>query len=152
MAVKGVSSENLTDVEKDAKDVSPKPQGTEKRKRGRPRKNGVRGADVLGRTIAALNYFHEARRSGLKYESALWGAARRVNCSTAEIKRVLAEFQPHDADKVLITGNPRTLTEAEIELHKAMELDEVFWKNPIVTPLSIGSIPTYPRHNAREKA
>lgn len=153
MKVNDVSSENVNDVKSEqAKDVSPEPQSPEKRKRGRRRKNGLQSSEIFVRAFFALDYFNELRRKGMKYEAALHETADQFKCSPAEIKRIRAKYQAHNAKVGLGSGAPQGLSEADMQRNKAMGLPEVFWNNPVVTPVIIGPIPIYPRHNARKKA
>ena len=123
----------------------------EKRRRGRPRKTAMQDSEDLGRTTLVLEFYDATRGSGMKYASAVRETARRVHCSAAEVKRILANLRPRGAERGLVTGGLHSLSEAERERNKALGLPEVFWKNPTVIPLMITTIPRYPRHNARKK-
>jgi len=47
-------------------------------KRGRPRKNGLHPPWMLGRAMTVIYEFHDARKSGLKYASAIQEAIAAV--------------------------------------------------------------------------
>lgn len=124
----------------------------QKRKRGRPRKNGMHSVAQFNRSFFAMEYYHEARRAGMKREVALREAADQQKCSVTEVKRSLARFQPVSCDQGFVTGEIRTLSEAEKQRNKNLGLPEFFWKNDLkVVPFGIGPIPKYSRHNARKK-
>jgi hypothetical protein len=128
-------------------------EATNQRRRGRPKKNGMQSAEVLGRTLFGLHWIHKARRLKEKFQSALEFGASKTNSSVAEMKRILAKWQPKDAEVGLVTfGDIRSLSEEEAERNRLLGLPEVFWKNPKVLSFGIGPIPRYPRANARDKS
>jgi len=120
-------------------------------RRGRPRKNGIRNPADFERALKVLYWFEKARR-GLKYEAAIAIAARKTLSSTAEIKRILAEFRSRDCELGLIVGEPRAISLEEAQLFKALELPEALWNNPNLKalPFGIGPVPRHSRINARQ--
>src|SRR5947209_3022225 len=74
------------------------PEKANKPKRGRPRKNGVQSPEILARTLFGLYWINKARSLKEKFESALQLAAANTNSSVTEMKRILAKWQPKDAD------------------------------------------------------
>ena len=128
-------------------ETSPNGQ-TPKRKRGRRRKNGVIDGGIFCRSLLAIHAVDNARASGLKFESAMAYAARRIFCSISEIKRVLAKYRPRNAQfGLFIDPHPYKLSQAEMERNRLLGLPEVFWKNPTVWSWGIGPLPRYPRVN-----
>ena len=119
-----------------------------KRRRGRPKKNGMIDGHRFCRALVGLFHFHEARAAGLKFESALDYAAKKTPCSATELKRTLARYQPREAQFGLVVApKPTSLSAAEMEKNRLLGLPEVFWKNPIVHPWGIDRVPKYPRIN-----
>jgi hypothetical protein len=120
-------------VDKEPVDV----QHTNKRKRGRPRKDGMKSLDAFGRALWGLHWFNKARSRNEKYEAALQIAARKIRSSVAEMKRILAEFQPKGA-KWRYVIRVRSLSPAEAERNRLLDLPEEYWKNPKLKSISLG--------------
>ena len=123
------------------------------RRRGRPRKNGMKPPIALERAMVGIDWFDQARRRQYKYADALTLAARKTLSSTAEIKRALAEFRPRGCELGLKLGRPRPISPDEANLFKALDLPEGLWNNPRLKVFSFGSgpVPRHPRANARKR-
>jgi hypothetical protein len=79
-----------------------------KKKRGRPRKNGVKELKDFGRVLKVVFAHAKARREGLKRVSAIQEACEFVRqfdpdtrISKTGVKRILAEFVPQDSQIAL---------------------------------------------------
>jgi hypothetical protein len=125
------------------------------KKRGRPPASGRH----LGRDMAAVKEFHEARGRGEKFEQALEEAAKvarqrfpELKTSAATVKRALRMFQPDGADNVFLISE-RSAEEAQKEFAAIAGLlpdwDTTRVKRSYV--LSVGPKPQYKRHNAKTK-
>jgi hypothetical protein len=77
---------------------------SEKKKRGRPTKNGVRDPAHLSRALKIICSYENARTGGIKHSSAVREAIAFVRqldpgmpVSETEVKRILAELRPSDS-------------------------------------------------------
>jgi hypothetical protein len=117
-------------------------------KRGRPRKNGVKGGWVFSRAIHALYGYGTSRMADEKYSEALKAGVAEVRqtfpgmpISQTEVKRVLAEFQSK--------AQPLGLWVAKPESSHTMVVDDIGWGRTLA--FGFGLPPNYPRHNATDK-
>lgn len=126
------------------------------RKRGRPRKNGVRPAWVLLRTCHVLFWYNRARAAGEKHSVAvketvakLRSLSQDMPISETEVKRVLSEFQGEDDPVVLQVTR---LSEKEIHQNVTCYQELKIRQAETITSgflMALGPRPQYRRHNAK---
>jgi hypothetical protein len=125
-------------------------------KKGRPRKNGLQPAWMLGRTLQVIFAYNEAKASGMKHSSAVTAAVEAVKkvwpempISETEVKRILATWQPKGSSLALkvIKGSdlPQPFSPAMYEM---MGIPAGGRKNRLI--FGFDRRPTYPRSNAKD--
>jgi hypothetical protein len=145
-----------------------KPMDTPKKKRGRPRKDGVKEPWQFARSLMVLNAYNRARERGEKRSAAIKEAvdlvkqsAPEMPISVTEVKRILAEFHPKDSETGLIV-RPSVPDAKEIaRRHNLRAQVPGFAETKITAELpnqnlqkcrgfkfGFGKRPDYPRHNA----
>jgi hypothetical protein len=117
------------------------------KKRGRPKKNGLRPLWMLRRTSLAILAYDRSRRAGDKHSAAIGeavafirGTDPRMRISKTEVKRILAIWRPRSRPFGLVVSEPDPSDSIMIlpDGRKAKRL----WIG------SVGLRPTYPRSNA----
>src|ERR1700756_4508244 len=85
--------------------------GNQRKKRGRPLKNGLTKPEFFARSIMILRGYQEARGRGEKHSAAVREAVAFVRqldpempISETEVKRVLADLQPRDNPVAMKVG------------------------------------------------
>jgi hypothetical protein len=143
-----------------------------KRKRGRPKANGVRPGWVFLRESIALNAYDQARKSGEKYETAIdlmveavhrWD--RDMAMSRTEAKRILAKWRGDDRISTIVGEGERIMVgeAAERRLERLHTLQTLYAElNGLPLPqksnstrvsvctFGLGTVPRYPRINRKE--
>ncbi len=123
--------------------------------RGRPRKNGLQPAWMLGRVIMVISAFNEARQRGEKYEAAIDAAIEAVKAfdpkmriGPRRVKQILADWQPKGSSIACIA---RRLSDAEVPGPKTQELIKIFRSLGVVfgEKVSVYSIGIGPRPEYR---
>lgn len=133
--------------------------------RGRPRKHGLREPEVLRRALLAVVFYQQARTAGEKYSVAVREAAAHVRSrnphtrmSETEVKRILAEFWPKNAESVIL-AEESAVEEAEVmrlrdllaqvpSSDRKVESFIVHYRPLRKLAIRFGKRPNYPRHNA----
>ncbi len=140
------------------------------KKRGRPPKNGVVEPGNFLRVLEVISAHSKARNEGQKHSVAVREAVefvRQVNpemaISETGVKRVLAEFQPHDSQVALMSEY--LILEGEEAARRRsliMQIRELAGTNSATEPTAqnlrkplksfrfgFGNRPNYTRHNAK---
>jgi hypothetical protein len=147
-------------------------RGQMKRKRGRPKANGVRPGWVFLRESIALNAYDEVRRADQKHEAALDAMVEAVGrwspnmpMSRTEAKRILADWRgKHRASTIIGKGEQilegeaaachlerlHTLATLYAEL-KGLPLPQKSNSTTVrICTFGAGTVPRYPRINRKE--
>jgi hypothetical protein len=137
------------------------------RKRGRPRKNGVKDPSFLARALKVLHAYDEARLGGMKHSAAVKESVSFVRnidphmpISETEVKRILAELRPSDSPVGLLSScevleGPEAATRRRFFAQMiGKENSADFLSKDPERPLKrfsfgIGKRPNYPRHNGK---
>jgi hypothetical protein len=140
------------------------------KKRGRPRKHGVKNPSALARALMVIYAYDEARKDGLKHSAAIREAVAFVkrlrpemSVSETEVRRILAELRPSDGQVALRSSCEIVEGKEAARLRKLLAQIRAFTGSKSATVLSsqdperplrkfyIGYMkrPIYPRHNAK---
>lgn len=146
---------------------------SERKKRGRPPKYGVKDPWCLARALKVIYAYDKARTSGIKHSAAIREAVAFVrhldpemHISETEMRRVLAELRPSDSPVALLSSYEILEGEeaARLRSRTAQLLALVGSKSQSIAPdedltrpLKIFSIyvekkRNYPRHNAKSSS
>jgi hypothetical protein len=140
------------------------------KKRGRPRKNGVRDTRVLLRTLSVLHSYDNARARREKYSVAIRESVTFVQqlhpgmpISETEVKRILAEFRPKGAHTALVSEYSDVNGEEAKQIRRKLAVRGFLSEDPAQSTRTEGDskplkrfimrfakTPNYPRHNAKE--
>ena len=140
------------------------------KKRGRPPKNGVMEPGIFLRAVQVICAYSKARNEGQKHSIAVREAVefvRKVNpamaISETGVKRVLAEFQPHEsqvalmAEYLILEGEEAARRRSLIAqipesagTNRATEPTAQNLRKPLKSfRFGFGRRPNYTRHNAK---
>lgn len=146
---------------------------TEKKKRGRPPKNGAKDPWFLARTLEIIYAYDKARTSGIKHSAAIREAVAFVrhldpemHVSETEVRRVLAVLRPSDGPVALLSSYEILEGEEAAEIRNRFAETHAFNRSRSqlsapdedpTRPLKRFSIylvkrRNYPRHNAKSSS